>query len=103
MIEAGMLEPQGDKLIVELIDDTPTETAGGVVIAQAFAEKTTKGRVVAVGPGARAENGQRVPLPVEVGDVIVFSKYGGTELNLDAGHLFLREPDLIAVVDEGSE
>ena len=92
------LQPLGDRLIVEALEDEET-TASGIVLPDTAKEKPQRGRVLAVGPGARNDKGELVPLDVAVGDEIIFSKYGGTEIKLGAYEvLVLRETDVLAKV-----
>jgi chaperonin GroES len=92
------LQPLGDRLIVEVLDEEET-TASGIVLPDTAKEKPQRGRVLAVGPGSRDDNGQHVPMDLEDGDEIVFSKYGGTEIKVGADeYLILRESDVLAKV-----
>jgi chaperonin GroES len=92
------LQPLGDRLIVEALEDEET-TASGIVLPDTAKEKPQRGRVLAVGPGARNDKGELVPLDVAEGDEIIFSKYGGTEIKLGTDEvLVLRESDVLAKV-----
>ena len=92
------LKPLGDRLIVEVLEEEET-TASGIVLPDTAKEKPQRGRVLAVGPGSRDDKGQYVPLDVEDGDEVVFSKYGGTEIKVGADeYLILRESDVLAKV-----
>ena len=92
------LQPLGDRLIVEILEEEES-TASGIVLPDTAKEKPQRGRVLAVGPGARDEDGEHIPLDVEEGDEIIFSKFGGTEIKLGADDvLILREPDVLAKV-----
>jgi chaperonin GroES len=92
------LQPLGDRLIVEVLEEEET-TASGIVLPDTAKEKPQRGRVLAVGPGALNEQGQRVPLDVADGDEVIFSKYGGTEIKLGTDEvLILRESDVLAKV-----
>jgi chaperonin GroES len=93
------LQPLGDRLIVEVLDEEET-TISGIVLPDTAREKPQRGRVLAVGPGARAEStGEVIPLDVAVGDEVIFSKYGGTEVKVGADDLLiLRESDVLAKV-----
>src|SRR6266487_1059810 len=92
------LQPLGDRLIVEVLDEEES-TESGIVLPDTAREKPQRGRVLAVGPGARDEDGKYIPLDVVEGDEIVFSKYGGTEIKLGADEvLILRESDVLAKV-----
>ncbi len=92
------LQPLGDRLIVEALEDEET-TASGIVLPDTAKEKPQRGRVLAVGPGSRNDRGELIPLEVSDGDEIVFSKYGGTEIKLGSDEiLILRESDVLAKV-----
>jgi chaperonin GroES len=92
------LQPLGDRLIVEVLEEEES-TASGIVLPDTAKEKPQRGRVLAVGPGARDEDGNFVGMEVESGDEVVFSKYGGTELKIGADDvLILRESDVLAKV-----
>jgi chaperonin GroES len=92
------LQPLGDRLIVEALEEEET-TASGIVLPDTAKEKPQRGRVMAVGPGGRDEDGEYIPMDVEVGDEIIYSKYGGTEVKLGADeYLILRESDVLAKV-----
>src|SRR3712207_5784255 len=85
------LQPLGDRLIVEVIDEEET-TVSGIVLPDTAKEKPQRGRVLAVGPGPRDEDGEYIKMDLEEGDEIIFSKYGGTEIKLGANEvLILRE------------
>jgi chaperonin GroES len=92
------LQPLGDRLIVEALEEDAT-TASGIVLPDTAVEKPQRGRVMAVGPGGRDEDGEYIPMDVEVGDEIIYSKYGGTEVKVGADeYLILRESDVLAKV-----
>ena len=93
------LQPLGDRLIVEVLEEEDI-TASGIVLPDTAKEKPQRGRVLAVGPGNRSETtGEIVPMDVAEGDEIIFSKYGGTEVKLGADDvLILRETDVLAKV-----
>jgi chaperonin GroES len=92
------LKPLGDRLIVEVLEEEET-TVGGIVLPDTAKEKPQRGRVLAVGPGARDDSGEHVPMDLEDGDEIIFSKYGGTEIKLGTDEvLILRESDVLAKV-----
>jgi chaperonin GroES len=93
------LQPLGDRLIVEVLEEEEA-TFSGIVLPDTAREKPQRGRVLAVGPGSRAESsGELIPLDVAVGDEIVFSKYGGTEIKVGTDELLiLRESDVLAKV-----
>jgi chaperonin GroES len=91
------LKPLGDRLIVKPIEEEET-TASGIVLPDTAKEKPQKGKVVAVGDGKWDEDGEkRIPLDVEEGDEVLYSKYGGTEVTIDGDDvLVLRESDVLA-------
>jgi chaperonin GroES len=91
------LQPLGDRLIVEVLDEEQ-ETMSGIVLPDTAKEKPQRGRVLAVGPGSRSqETGERVQMEVEEGDEVVFSKYGGAEIRIGTDDvLILRESDVLA-------
>ena len=92
------LQPLGDRLIVEVLEEEEV-TVGGIVLPDTAKEKPQRGKVLAVGPGARDENGQHVAMDVAEGDEVIFSKYGGTEIKLGTEEvLILRESDVLAKV-----
>jgi len=95
------LQPLGDRLIVEVLEEEEA-TGSGIILPDTAREKPQRGRVLAVGPGERSENtGEVIPMDVAVGDEIIFSKYGGTEVKLGAGAdevLILRQSDVLAKV-----
>jgi chaperonin GroES len=89
------LQPLGDRLVVKAIEAEQT-TASGLVLPDTAQEKPSRGTVIAVGEG-RYEDGKRIPLDVAVGDEVIYSKYGGTEVKVDGDDLIiLREADVLA-------
>jgi len=95
------LQPLGDRLIVEVLDEEET-TISGIVLPDTAKEKPQRGKILAVGPGSRDENGAYVKMDVEEGDEIIFSKYGGTEIKIGVDEvLILRETDVLAKVVSG--
>ena len=98
------LQPLGDRLIVEATEEEEV-TSSGIVLPDTAKEKPQRGRVLAVGPGALNDKGERVALDVVSGDEIIYSKYGGTDIKLEGDeYLILRESDVLAkVVLNGSK
>jgi chaperonin GroES len=92
------IKPLEDRIVIQVLEAEQT-TASGIVIPDTAKEKPQEGRVLAVGPG-RFEDGTRVPLDVQVGDKVIFSKYGGTEVKV-AGqeYLVLSARDVLAIVE----
>jgi chaperonin GroES len=93
------LKPLGDRLIVRAVEEEET-TASGLVLPDTAKEKPQKGEVLAVGDGNWDEDGEkRIPLDVSAGDIVLYSKYGGTEVKVDGEDLLvLRESDVLAKV-----
>ena len=92
------LQPLGDRLIVEALEEDMT-TSSGIVLPDTAKEKPQRGKVLAVGPGGRNDKGELVPMEVAVGDEIIYSKYGGTEIKVGSDEvLVLRESDVLAKV-----
>jgi chaperonin GroES len=92
------LKPLGDRLIVEVLEEEETTTSG-IVLPDTAKEKPQRGRVLAVGPGPRDDNGNFVAMDLAEGDEVVFSKYGGTEIKVGVDeYLILRESDVLAKV-----
>jgi chaperonin GroES len=98
------VQPLGDRLIVEALEEEET-TSSGIVLPDTAKEKPQRGRVLAVGPGSRNDQGEIVPMEVAVGDEVIYSKYGGTEIKLGSEEvLILRESDVLAkVVSKGAK
>jgi chaperonin GroES len=93
------IKPLEDKLVVQA-SEAETTTASGIVIPDTAKEKPQEGKVLAVGPGRVDDNGNRIPLDVAVGDVVIFSKYGGTEVKYQGeDYLVLSSRDVLAVVN----
>ena len=92
------LKPLGDRLIVEVLEEEE-QTFSGIVLPDTAKEKPQRGKVLAVGPGSRDDNGKFVAMDLAEGDEIVFSKYGGTEIRVGTDeYLILRESDVLAKV-----
>lgn len=93
------LRPLGDRVWVEPIEREET-TASGIVLPETAKEKPMEGKILAVGPGARKENGERIPLDVNIGNRVLFAKYAGTEIKHDGKkYLIMRESDLLAIIE----
>ena len=94
------LKPLYDRVIVKA-DEAEEKTASGLILADTAKEKPTRGKVVAVGDGKFNDKGERVPLDVKVGDIVIYSKYGATEVkNGTEELLILRDSDIYAVVED---
>ena len=89
-------KPLGNRIVVEPLEGDEQVSAGGIYIPDTAKEKPQEGKVVAVGPGRLSDEGNRVPMEVEVGDTVVYSKYGGTEYKEgETEYLVLREDDIL--------
>lgn len=94
------LKPLGDRLVVEPQEREQT-TASGLVLPETAKEKPQQGEVIAVGPGRRDEDGDRIQMDVAMGDIVLYAKYGGTEIKLDDRKLLiLKESDVLAIVEQ---
>jgi len=93
------LKPLGDRLVVEPKEREQT-TPSGLVLPETAKEKPQEGEVIAIGPGRRDEDGDRIAMDVAVGDTVLYAKYGGTEIKLDGKKLLiLKESDVLAIVE----
>src|SRR2546426_3161982 len=103
MSMAFNLEPLEDRVVVKPLEEGVQKTPTGIIIPDTAKEKPQEGEVVAVGPG-RFEEGKRIPMDVKVGDRVLYSKYGGTEVKVDRDeYLVLSARDLLAVVRTGKK
>jgi len=91
------IRPLGDKVVVKA-STAEERTAGGIVLPDAAREKPQQGTVVAVGPGRLLDSGERAPMAVQEGDVVIFSKYGGNEIKLDGEELLILDQESIYAV-----
>ena len=94
-----MLKPLGDRIVIKVIEDTE-QTSGGIFIPDSAKEKPQKGEVVAVGEGKMNEKGEREPMDVKVGDVVLYAKYAGTDIKMDGvEYKILSVKDAWAVIE----
>ncbi|MCC6983427.1 MAG: co-chaperone GroES [Bauldia sp.] len=94
--------PLQDRVVVRRVE-SEQKTTGGIIIPDTAKEKPQEGEVVAVGPGARDEDGERIPLDVKEGDRILFGKWSGTEVKLDGEeYLIMKESDIMGIIESGS-
>jgi len=92
-------KPLGGRVLIDPIEQEDI-TAGGIILPETAKEKPQEGKVLAVGPGDRDDEGKRIPLDVKVGDKVLFAKYSGTEVKMDGKKLLiLRESDILGLVD----
>jgi len=95
--------PLHDRVLVRRID-AEEKTAGGIIIPDTAKEKPQEGEIIAVGPGARNEQGQLIPLDVKAGDRVLFGKWSGTEVKIDGQDLLImKESDLLGIVEHGGK
>ena len=93
---AVKLQPMGDRLVVKPTQ-SEEKTKSGIYIPDTAKEKPQEGKVVAVGPGKMNDEGKRIPMDVEVGDTVIYTKYGGSEIKIDGEELIImRESDILA-------
>jgi chaperonin GroES len=93
------LKPLGGRVIVEPIEQEEM-TAGGIILPETAKEKPQEGKILAAGPGDRDEDGERIPMEVQIGDKVLYAKYSGTEVKMDGKKLLiLRESDILAVIE----
>ena len=92
------IQPLHDRVIVKRVEEEE-KTKGGIIIPDTAKEKPIEGLVIAVGSGKSEEGGKKVPLDVKKGDRVLFSKYAGTEIQIEGEeHLIMKEEDIIAIV-----
>jgi len=92
------IKPLGDKVLVKPDDVSESKTSGGIIIPDTAKEKPQKGKIIAVGPGRTDENGKIIKVNVKVGDKVLYSKYGGNEIEYEGEqYLIMSESDIYAV------
>ena len=99
MGSALKIRPLGDKIVVKVIEETQT-TTGGIILPDSAREKPQKGEVVAVGGGKTLDNGNKEPMEVNVGEVVLFTKYGGSDIKIDGvEYKILSIRDILGVIE----
>ncbi|PIE56261.1 MAG: co-chaperone GroES [Desulfobulbus propionicus] len=94
------IRPLNDRILVKRLEGEQ-KTSGGIIIPDSAKEKPAEGEIVAVGPGKLNDAGERVAMAVAVGDRVLFSKYGGTDVKLDnEDYLIMREDDILGIVEQ---
>jgi chaperonin GroES len=92
--------PLHDRVLIQPLEQD-SKTKGGIIIPDTAKEKPVEGKVVAVGPGARDENGKLQPLDIKVGDVVLYGKWSGTEVKVDGeDYLIVKESDVMGVIEQ---
>ncbi|MBE7705692.1 MAG: co-chaperone GroES [Cyanobacteria bacterium SIG30] len=93
------IKPLGDRIVISIIDDAE-KTSGGIFIPDSAKEKPQKGKVEAIGAGKTLDNGEREPMDVKVGDVILYAKYSGTDVKVDdKEYKILSIKDVLAIIE----
>lgn len=96
---ASSIKPLGDRVLVKPVTDVDEKTAGGIIIPDSAKEKPQEGRVIAVGTGKLDDSGKKIEFNVKEGDLVLYSKYGGTEVKINGeAHLIMREDDILGIV-----
>ncbi|CAM3130834.1 co-chaperone GroES [Rariglobus hedericola] len=92
-------KPLGDRILLKPLEDTKEQVRGGIIIPDSAKEKPQEAEVIALGTGKKDENGKSVPFEVKVGDKVLISKYGGSEVKIDdVKHTIVREDDILGVI-----
>jgi chaperonin GroES len=93
------IKPLADRVLVEPSNVAESKSAGGIIIPDTAKEKPHEGKIVAIGPGKTDENGNIIKMNVKVGDKVLYSKYGGTELKYEGKeYLIMSESDILAIL-----
>lgn len=94
------LKPLGDRVVIEPVEQDE-KTASGIILPETAKEKPQQGKILAVGPGRLDDEGKRVPMDVKVGDMVLFPKYGGTEVKLSSDHkvIVMKESEILAIIE----
>jgi chaperonin GroES len=94
------IRPLNDRILVKRLEEEE-KTKGGIIIPDSAKEKPMEGKIIAVGKGKKTEDGKLVKLEVKAGDRILFSKYAGTEVNIDGvEHIIMREDDILGIIEK---
>ena len=94
------VRPLGDRVLIKHIDEEE-QVRGGIIIPDSAKEKPQEAEVIALGTGAKDSDGKAVPFNVKVGDLVLTSKYGGTEVKVDGvSYLLVREDDILAIIEQ---
>ena len=93
------IKPLADRVIVKPSDVDESKSSGGIIIPDTAKEKPQEGKIVAIGTGKLDENGKPIKMNVKVGDMVLYSKYGGTELKYEGeDYLIMSESDILAII-----
>jgi chaperonin GroES len=100
MAKEPKITPLGDRILAQRLDAEET-TAGGIVLPDAAKEKPQQAKVIAVGEGAKTSDGDLIPMQVKKGDIVVFTSYGGTDVQIgEEEYLILRESDVLGILED---
>ena len=92
------LKPLGDRIIIEPTEEDDSKSSGGIIIPDTAKEKPQEGEVVAVGPGAKSDEGKISPMDVKTGDIVLFGKWSGTEVKIDGKeYSIMKESDIMGI------
>lgn len=98
-MEDNMIKPLADRIVIKVIDDV-AQTSGGIFIPDSAKEKPQKGEVVAVGAGKTLDSGEKEPMEIKVGDVVLFAKYSGTDVKIDdVEYKIISVKDALAIIE----
>lgn len=93
------LRPLSDRILVQRIEEKET-TKGGIIIPDTAKEKPAEGKVIAIGKGRFGDDGKLIPIEIKVGDRVLFSKYGGTDVKIDGeDYLIMRQDDILGIIE----
>lgn len=93
------IKPLGDRIVIEALEEE-NKTAGGIIIPDSAKEKPKQGKVLAVGPGAKDESGNRIAMDLEVGDIVLFTQWAGSDVKIDGvEYKVLKESDVIGTIE----
>ena len=97
------LKPLGDRVVIEPMEQDE-QTTTGIFLPETAKEKPQQGKIVAAGPGARKETGERIEMDVQVDDTVLYARYAGTTIKLEGEeYLILKETDILAIVENGDK
>ncbi len=92
------IKPLADRVVVKPVEEKE-KVSGGIIIPDTAKEKPMQGEIVAAGPGKISESGEKIPMEVKVGDMVLYGKYSGTEVTIDGeDYLIMRESDIFAII-----
>jgi len=99
MAKKPKIKPLADRILIQAMDEDSEQIKGGIIIPDTAKEKPQDAKVIALGTGKRDDNGKTIPFAVKVGDRVIVSKYGGTEVKFDdESYTLVREDDILAIL-----